>query len=251
MSGRMIRVAIVAMGVGCLVAWWLLGALPWPARSFTTFLLVPLPALLLVQARYTDQIPEDTEREAVYFSSAISVWTLALFAMLAARFSDMSRTELRLTGLDPVTFLLATALTVAAGLALMAAGRALRLQETPLLEYLMPRTTPEKIAFTGLSLSAGIAEELVFRSFLIAAVLAAGAPLVVAVAVSIAVFAVSHGYQGVTGIARVALLGAVLTAPFLLTGSVYPSIVAHALLDIIAGLVLADWLLGREPASGD
>jgi uncharacterized protein len=66
--------------------------------------------------------------------------------------------------------------------------------------------------------------------------------MAVAVLVSIGVFAASHAYQGWIGVLRVALLGVVLTAPFLLTGSVYPSIIAHAALDILAGLVFAEWL---------
>jgi uncharacterized protein len=94
----------------------------------------------------------------------------------------------------------------------------------------------------GLSLSAGIAEEIVFRSFLIAALLYASGSMTVAVVVSIVIFAASHAYQGWTGVLRVGILGLVLTIPFLVTGSVYPSIIAHAALDILAGLVLADWL---------
>lgn len=251
MKPRAIALLTLGVALGCLLSWVLLDGLPWVARSFTTFLLVPLPALLLLQAQLADQMPQEAEREAVYLSSAVSVWALAGFAMLAARFSDMSRAELRLQGLDLSTLVLATGVTVGAGVGLMAMGRLLRVRESPLLEYLMPRTGAEKIAFGGLSISAGIAEELVFRSFLIAALVQAGASLPVAVALSIAIFALSHGYQGLAGVFRVALLGGVLTAPFLLTDSVYPSILAHIILDLLAGLVLADWLLdssGEDPS---
>jgi membrane protease YdiL (CAAX protease family) len=124
----------------------------------------------------------------------------------------------------------------------MALGRLVRLTEADLVRYLIPRTGSEKIAFSGLSVSAAIAEELVFRSFLIAALFRASGSMTLAVSVSVAAFAISHSYQGVSGVARVALLGLVLTAPFLLTGTVYPSILAHAALDLLAGLALADWL---------
>jgi uncharacterized protein len=229
-------------------AWILLQPLPWPARALTTALLVPLPIVLLLQARLADAIPEETERETVYISSALSVWILAAFAMLAARFSDFSRDDLRLVSLPASTLLVATALTLLASLAILALGRLLRIRESPLVHFLIPRSGSERIAFVGLSLSAGIAEELVFRSFLIAALLQASGSMTVAVVVSIAVFAASHAYQGWTGALRVAVLGLILTAPFLLTGSVYPSIIAHAALDILAGLVLADWL--RPPPAG-
>lgn len=244
MNEKLVRGVGLAVGVGALLAWALLPGLRWPARAYTTFLLVPLPALMLLQLRLVDRLPEDEDREAVYLSSAMTMWLLAGLAMLAARFSEFSRDDLwlRNPGLWPL--LGAAAATAAGGLALMAIARLLRVRETPLIHFLLPRTANEKIAFAGLSVSAGIAEELVFRAFLIAALLEAGAGLPVAVGVSIAVFAVAHAYQGVPGVARVALLGALLTAPLLLVGSVYPAMIAHALLDLVAGLLLADWLAG-------
>lgn len=226
-------------------AWLLLHPLPWPARALTTLLLVPLPALLILQARMIHRIPDEADREAVYISSAASVWILAALAMLAARLSDFSRLELRLVSLPLHTLLLAAGLTILGGLAIMALGKLLRLQESPLIDFLLPRSGTEKIAFAGLSLSAGIAEEIVFRSFLILALFHASGSMTLAVSVSVVVFAASHAYQGWTGAARVGLLGLVLTAPFLITGSVYPSIIAHTALDLLAGLALADWL--RDP----
>lgn len=242
MSNRGRRALAVLVLTGVAIAWLLLDALPWPARAFTVFLLVPLPALLLAQTRLVHELPEEAERESVYVSSAFSIWILAGVAMLAARFGGITRQDLRLETVGPGVLFGAAGAAVLAGLAVMAAGRLLQLRDTALLDYLIPRTSPEKIAFAGLSVSAGIAEEVVFRSFLIAALLDAGSTLETAAAVSVTAFAVSHSYQGVSGTLRVALLGAILTAPFLLTGSVYPSMLAHAVLDILAGIFLADWL---------
>lgn len=233
---------VVAVGVVSALVWLLLDGLQWPTRAFTTFLLAPLPALLLVQAKVAHRIPEEVEREEIYTSSAVSIWVMAGLAMLAARFGALTRTDLRLVELPLTTLLVAAGITTLAGLAVMALGKLIRVPETALLDYLIPRTSTEKIAFGGLSLSAGIAEELVFRSFLIGAVAEATGSMSAAVAVSLVVFAVSHSYQGVVGGLRVALLGLILTVPFLLTGSVYPSMAAHAALDLLAGLVLADWL---------
>lgn len=235
-----------ALGLLTLLAtvliWWSLAGIDWPARTLTTFLLGPLPALMIVQARLLDRLPDEAEREGVYFSSAFSVWLLAALAMLAARHSDLTRADLRIEAVPAPVLLGAAALTVLAGLGIMAAGRALQVSESELVDYLIPRTTSEKIAFAGLSVSAGIAEELVFRSFLIGVLFEASGSLAVAVTVSVAAFAVTHAYQGMLGVVRVVLLGLLLTAPFLLTGSVYPSMIAHTVLDLLAGLVLADWL---------
>ncbi len=237
---------VASLAVGSVIAWLLLHPLPWPARAFTTLLLVPLPALLILQLRVAEDLPPEAEREAVYLSSALTVWALAAVAMLAARFSDFSREELRLVAPPFSTLLLASGLTVVAGLGIMALGRLLKVEESPLVHFLIPRSGSEKIAFAGLSFSAGIAEEVVFRSFLIAALYRASGSLALAVAVSVVIFAITHAYQGWIGALRVGLLGFILTVPFLITGSVYPSIIAHTVLDLLAGLVLADWLRGSQ-----
>lgn len=237
--GRALSLLVLVLTAGI---WLSLGELAWPARALTTFLLGPLPALMLLQARLMDQLPAEAEREGVYFSSALSVWVLAALAMLAARHGGLARAELRIMPVSTAVLLGSAGLTTLAGLAIMAAGRALRLPESVLVAYLIPRSTSEKIAFTGLSVSAGIAEELIFRSFLIAVLFQASGSLVIAVVVSVAAFAITHAYQGILGVVRVALLGVILTAPFILTGSVYPSMIAHTVLDLLAGLVLADWL---------
>ena len=209
---------------------------------------MPLPVILLLQARLVQELPEEAEREAVYFSSAVSIWILAALAMLASRFGGVARADLGLVPLPLGQLLTASAVTMGSGLLIMALGKMLRLRENEMVHYLIPETGSEKIAFAGLSISAGIAEELVFRSFLLTAVLIASGSTGVAVAVSVGAFAVSHAYQGWSGVTRVVILGLILTAPFLLTGSIYPSMIAHAGLDIVAGLVLADWLR-NDPSS--
>lgn len=219
-----------------------MSALAWPARAFTAALLVPIPAALAAQAVLLDRLPADDEREAIYKSSAVSAWVLAAAAMLAARFSEFSRPQLWLSAPDPAAMAAAAAAAFAAGVAVMVVARWLRFPEPEIVAYLIPRSTSEKIAFTGLSISAGIAEELVFRSFLIAALFRAFGSLPLAGGASVAVFAVAHAYQGWRGILQVALLGVILTAPLLLTGSVYPSMAAHAGLDIATGLSLHRWL---------
>jgi membrane protease YdiL (CAAX protease family) len=246
--GRALGLLAILVTLGI---WWSLGGLEWPARAMTTFLLGPLPALMILQARLLEQLPTEAEREGVYFSSAASVWVLAALAMLAARHSGFTRADLRIEAIPVGILLGATALTIVGGLAVMAMGRLLKVAESELVDYLIPRTSSEKIAFAGLSVSAGIAEELVFRSFLISVVFEAAGSMVVAVTISVAAFAVTHAYQGIVGVIRVILLGLLLTAPFLLTGSVYPSIIAHTVLDLLAGLVLAEWLGAGADTTGD
>jgi membrane protease YdiL (CAAX protease family) len=64
-----------------------------------------------------------------------------------------------------------------------------------------------------------------------------------AVVVSTAVFGIMHGYQGTMGIVRTGLMGAVLAWGFLASGSLWPPILAHTLIDLLVGLVFGDRLL--------
>ena len=92
--------------------------------------------------------------------------------------------------------------------------------------------------FAGLSLMAGFGEEVVFRGFLLAVLTPAlGDPWTALLASSLA-FGVLHVYQGSFGIVRTAALGALLGVPVVLGASLWPSIVVHALVDLVGGLVV-------------
>jgi uncharacterized protein len=137
--------------------------------------------------------------------------------------------------------------TLAVGITWIALWRAVPAAESELLRFLLPRTPGEKAAFVGVSVTAGVCEELVFRGFLIVALLTTTGSLTTAVVISSVVFGVLHSYQGWIGIARTASLGLLLAVPFAVTGSVLPSMVAHAGINVVVGIFLARWLL-REPS---
>jgi len=107
-----------------------------------------------------------------------------------------------------------------------------------------PRKASELPAFFGVSLTAGFCEELLFRGFLIWAL----QPLVglwLAAVLSALLFGAAHAYQGLDGVIRTGLFGLVFTAIVLLTRSLWPAIVLHAVVDAMGG-VLA-WLVLRDP----
>ncbi len=231
-----------------MVVWLITPELPRSPRLLTVFLLSVLPALLILQARMEDEVVREMPRRAIYLSSSVALWVLAGVTFVAARDGGFTLEGLGLVMLPPGQLLLWSAGITLVALALVAAGRALRLRETPLLEHLLPRTPGEKAAFLGVSITAGVCEELVFRGFLIPALEVATGSLGLAVVLSCAVFGLLHSYQGMIGIVRTAVLGFVLAIPFLVTGSILPSMIAHAAFDVIAGIWLADWLLGERRA---
>jgi membrane protease YdiL (CAAX protease family) len=115
---------------------------------------------------------------------------------------------------------------------------------------LLPRTPGERRLFTLVGWTAGICEEWLYRGFFIAVVAAlAGAPADwVLVVVAGLAFGLAHAYQGLAGIALTGVLGGVLAALYLSTGSLLLPVLLHALIDLRFLLVPAHAL--PETAGG-
>ncbi|WP_433438844.1 CPBP family intramembrane glutamic endopeptidase [Nonomuraea sp. CA-141351] len=99
---------------------------------------------------------------------------------------------------------------------------------------LMARTPRERGPAVMLAVSAGVCEEVVFRGLLIGLGRELGLYLPVAAAVSVAVFAIGHIYQGPVGTLMAVVSGAGLTLMYLRTGSLVTPIGVHIMIDIIA-----------------
>ncbi len=99
---------------------------------------------------------------------------------------------------------------------------------------LLPRTTAERRLFTVVGLTAGICEEWLYRGFFlaVAAAVAGGPPDWLLVLVAGVAFGVAHAYQGWAGIGTTGVLGAVLAALYLGTGSLLLPVLLHALIDL-------------------
>jgi membrane protease YdiL (CAAX protease family) len=99
---------------------------------------------------------------------------------------------------------------------------------------LLPRTAAERRSFTALALTAGCCEEVLYRGFLLAVVVAVAPGLDPwrLVLVSALAFAVAHTYQGVVGMLTAAVLGAGFAVLFLGTGSLLLPVLLHALIDL-------------------
>ena len=105
---------------------------------------------------------------------------------------------------------------------------------------LLPNTAVERMAFVLVSLTAGLCEEVFCRGFLIRYLQEAvpAAPLAAALAVSALIFGLGHLYQGLKGVVGAAVGGLAFGALFLLTGSLIPGIILHALIDLQVAYVL-------------
>jgi len=111
--------------------------------------------------------------------------------------------------------------------------------------WLMPQKRSEMQLFVlGVSVSAGVCEELLFRGFLLNQLLEV-MPVYAAVIVSSLLFGLPHVYQGPMHILRTAALGVLMAVIYLVCDSIYVAIILHALFDIYGG-VLAYIVLSRN-----
>jgi membrane protease YdiL (CAAX protease family) len=99
---------------------------------------------------------------------------------------------------------------------------------------LLPRTPRERHLFTVVGLTAGVCEEWLYRGFFLAVLsaLAGGLPTIVLVLLAAAAFGLAHAYQGPVGMLTTGVLGGVLAALFLQTGSLLLPVLLHAAIDL-------------------
>jgi len=209
-------------------------------------LMILLPALALAQAPLLEG--ERLERSVVYRGSMAAILALGVLSLLLA----MPSPGLDAIGIRPLAlpaFVAWTTGMTAAGMLLVGlssrVGSPAAGPRDRLLLHLLPRTGREKRLFAGLSLSAGVGEELAFRGYAMAALQLLFLPPWTAAVATSAAFGMMHAYQGMAGILRTALVGVVLAGSVLQTGSLLPAMAAHALVDLGAGLVLGPRLVAR------
>ena len=115
----------------------------------------------------------------------------------------------------------------------------------------LPRTAGERRLFTVVGVTAGVCEEWLYRGFFLAVVagLADGLPAGLLVVLGAVAFGLAHAYQGPVGILTTGLLGGVMAALYLQTGSLLLPVLLHAAIDLRFLLVPSGALpAGRSPA---
>ncbi len=126
--------------------------------------------------------------------------------------------------------------------ALHAAG--FSLPATPL-PSLTPAPDPAQLLLAAvLVVIVALAEETIFRGYLMLRLTAITKSPAAAVLISAVIFSIGHGYEGSAGVITVGTLGAVFAVVYLWRGSLVAPVTMHFLQDFI-GIVLAPLLVGR------
>jgi len=218
--------------------------------GFSVLLIVGVPVLSKRSAR--PELVQGVPKTALYFSAVVSQWILAAVGALVVIFAWPDGLAMGLAPVSSSSFLQWTLILVVAsvaglGLVLLLEQRGWWPEEPEMVRALMPQTRRERWwAFLGLAPTAGLCEEFLYRGFLLAEVTAWFHSAAWGVAVSSVAFGLAHSYQGLNGMVRAGLLGALLAWPVVHTGSLYPSMTAHFLIDAVALLWLGPKFMRQE-----
>jgi membrane protease YdiL (CAAX protease family) len=213
--------------------------------------LVAVPRVRKLSADEQDQL-----RPRIYVEAMVLQWALALIALSPVLFRGAQLEQLGLV-ITPdkwprVLMGGALAALLLAGfwwqrelLLTREAGRQVAYEALSGLAWLLPRGNRQRRLWVAVSAHAGIGEELFYRGFLLAA-LNWYLPFWAAALAATAIFGLGHMYQGVKGVIGTAAVGAVMLALYAFTGSLWVSILLHAVYDIQGGEFGRRVLYGRN-----
>lgn len=120
----------------------------------------------------------------------------------------------------------------------------------------LPTGVSELTHFSFLSLSAGFGEEVLFRAFLLHYLVFwignSPAEMLVCCAASSLLFAYLHGYQGFQAMVKIFFLSVMFSLLFILTKSLFPVMILHAMIDIAGGFIGVQLvkMAGEESGNG-
>lgn len=207
--------------------------------------------------RYTalEKAGRPMDRVGFYRSTALIQWVF--LAVLVTAWITLGRSFEDLGFVSPGGPGFWTGATLVVGLigfllyAWRAAKRASESEKARQLEGLqevrkfLPQTARELHNFFGVSITAGIVEEIVYRGFVLWYLMHL-MPLWVAVIVASVIFGLGHSYQGISGASRAGLVGLVFGILYVGTGSIWLPIIAHMLLDVFQGGTIYELLRRRS-----
>lgn len=120
-------------------------------------------------------------------------------------------------------------------------------RESDLVYRMIPETPREKVwAALIVAPTAAFCEEFLFRGYLLTELQDWLHSLLWAWVASSLVFGLAHCYQGWSGMTRAGLLGGLLAYPVARSGSLYPAMLAHWIIDTAALLWLGPWMVGKD-----
>ncbi|MGH7652811.1 MAG: CPBP family intramembrane glutamic endopeptidase [Gemmatimonadaceae bacterium] len=106
-----------------------------------------------------------------------------------------------------------------------------------IVQAILPHGPVESILWIGLSVSAGICEEAIFRGYLQRQFIALTGSSAVGILLSAVVFGFGHAYKGVVGALQITVFGVLFGILAYWRRSLRPGMIAHTLTDSFAGVM--------------
>lgn len=214
--------------------------------------------LLIVQlfnARLIEPMIHSLGRPKVYEQTIQSAWGLSLLLLALVFLFQVPLQEVGLKFFPPSgderawqAFFLASILIAVSLVCYLLVKTSPRLRvrlrphyELDMEKLLLPRTASEEQAWKAVSVTAGVTEEFIFRGVLLYTLtLYFDASDLTLAIIGGLLFGLAHAYQGMRGVITTGVIGVGLGALYLAMGLLWPVMVIHALLDLIAGPIHVD-----------
>jgi membrane protease YdiL (CAAX protease family) len=232
--------------------------MPWDFWLIFLILGVVLPWRGRHRMKHFMALPEVTGRERLklYLSTILFQWSLAAIVGWRALARGLTASQLGVQlGRRPSVLLVALVGAVLIAAAHWMNMRRMGRAKHPAAEKLramgarlFPRTPFEMVFYILLAVTAGCCEEFVFRGFVIAALFRTHLASWAVVVFSAAMFGVAHLYQGKGGSVGTGILGIIFASIRIAYHSLFPVVLWHAVLDVVAGIAGAKYLTANEPA---
>jgi hypothetical protein len=218
------------------------------AVLFTLVLVAGVPALSYSSAR--NSAIRELPRLNLYLSAVFSQWLLTIIGLgvvylVARKVFAQGFAAIPLSLVLQWSAGIAGAALLALILVIWCERQGWLPREADLVYLLIPETPREKLwSVLIISPTAAFCEEFLFRGFLLTQLHDWLHSLWWAWLVTSVAFGLAHYYQGWSGMIRAGLLGALLAYPVVRYGSLYPSMLAHWMIDTGALLWLGSWMKG-------
>lgn len=203
----------------------------------------------------------DQARLTYYNHSIVALWVPTLFILLLVAFSDITLGDIGLglptfnfetLGTIPSVIALGIGLLYVVIVAYYIFGYHLSSKvreeltkkkkeeyDRSVIAHILPKTAEEKKRWNYVSITAGVTEEVIYRGFLIFALIYLFPALSIWIVIVLAaiIFGLAHTYQGfLTGVVRTSVVGVLFCVIYISLDSLLPLIVLHFMVDYIAKL---------------
>ena len=188
---------------------------------------------------------EELDRIALYIQTIVAQWIAFILLILLWWFLDRPLAWLGVHGTFGPGFWLVAGLGALASLMfgimafrmrnVSAAIKHAKRNKLGELTPILPQSDRELRMFFGVSLTAGVVEELIYRGFVLW-ILSQWLPLWAAVLLSSMGFGLAHSYQGLRGMLRTGLMGFLFAIVFIASGSIWLPMLFHAIFDLLMGV---------------